>query len=103
LETVELTALKHIEDIQAVPNVRTTLDHELLDDAVESRALISVALLSSGQSAEVLSGLGNGLAVEADGDAAELLIAVGDVEVDLSHQLASKSQRTPDSSNIPCA
>jgi hypothetical protein len=39
---------------------------------------------------EVLSGLGDGLAVEADSDAAELLIAVGDIEVDLSHQLASR-------------
>jgi hypothetical protein len=32
---------------------------------------------------EVLSGLGDGLAVEADDDAAELLITVGNVEVDL--------------------
>jgi hypothetical protein len=32
---------------------------------------------------EVLRGLGNSLAVEADDDAAELLITVGDVEVDL--------------------
>jgi hypothetical protein len=37
---------------------------------------------------EVLSGLGDSLAVEADGDAAKLLIAVGNVEVDLLNQLA---------------
>ena len=30
----------------------TTLDHEVLDDTVESRALVAEALLASGQSAE---------------------------------------------------
>jgi hypothetical protein len=30
----------------------TTLDHEVLDDTVEGRALVSEALLASGQSAE---------------------------------------------------
>jgi hypothetical protein len=38
---------------------------------------------------EVLSGLRDSLAVETDGDAAKLLIAVGDVEVDLRNQLAT--------------
>jgi hypothetical protein len=61
----------------------TALDHEVLDDTVESRALITEALLASGKSTEVLSGLGDGLAVEANHNAAKLLIAVGDVEVDL--------------------
>jgi hypothetical protein len=37
---------------------------------------------------EVLSSLGDGLAVEADYDTAKLLIAVGDVEVDLEVLLA---------------
>jgi len=37
---------------------------------------------------EVLSGLGDGLAVKANHDAAELLITVGDVEVDLYSELA---------------
>jgi hypothetical protein len=60
-----------------------SLDHEVLDDTVESRALITEALLAGGKSTEVLSGLGDSLAVEADHNAAKLLIAVGDVEVDL--------------------
>jgi hypothetical protein len=34
-----------------------TLDHEVLDDTVESRALITKALLTGSQGAEVLSGL----------------------------------------------
>ena len=67
----------------------TTLDHELLDDTVECRALIAVALLAGGQSAEVLRGLGDGLAIEAHDDAAEGLIAVGDVEVDLVGDLGA--------------
>ena len=60
-----------------------SLDHEVLDDTVESRALITEALLAGSKSTEVLSGLGDGLAVETDHNAAKLLIAVGDVEVDL--------------------
>jgi hypothetical protein len=50
---------------------------------VESRTLVTEALLASSKGTEVLSGLGDGLAVKTNGDAAELLIAVGDVEVDL--------------------
>lgn len=61
----------------------SSLNHELLDDAVEGRALVAEALLAGSKGTEVLSGLGNGLAVETNRDAAELLIAVGDVEVDL--------------------
>jgi len=48
--TASIETEKHIEDTQAILNVRTTLDHELLDDTVESRALVSVALLARGQS-----------------------------------------------------
>jgi hypothetical protein len=35
----------------------TTLDHELLDNAVEVGALVAVALLASSKGTEVLSGL----------------------------------------------
>ena len=67
----------------------TTLDHELLDDTVEGRALVTEALLASGESAEVLSGLGDGLAIEADDDAAEGLVALLNVEVDLVGDLGA--------------
>ena len=60
-----------------------SLDHELLDNAVEGGAPVPEALLAGSKGAEILSSLGDGLAVETDGDAAELFIAVGDVEVDL--------------------
>ena len=81
------TSVCQISLVYRVTNVATrevtALDHEVLDDTVESRALITEALLAGSKSAEVLSGLGDGLAVETDHNAAKLLIAVGDVEVDL--------------------
>lgn len=61
----------------------TALDHELLDDTVEGRTFISESLLPGRESAEVLSGLGDGLAVKTHDDTANGLIAVRDVEVDL--------------------
>lgn len=60
----------------------TALDHELLDDTVEGRTLIAEALLASGEGAEVLSGLGDSLAVETNDDAAQRFIALLNVEVD---------------------
>jgi hypothetical protein len=60
----------------------SSLDHEVLDDSVECRALVSKILLSCGQSAEVLYCLGNRLSIETHHNAAEGFIAVGDVEVD---------------------
>ena len=50
------------------------------DDAVEARALVSEALLASAQSAEVLSGLRDVLAVESELDAAGGFTIDGDVE-----------------------
>lgn len=65
------------------------LDHKVLDDAVEARPLIAKALLARGERAEVLGRLGRGLAVEADDDAAEGLVALGDVEEDLVRDLGA--------------
>lgn len=67
----------------------TTLDHELLDNTVEGRALVAEALLAGSESAEVLGSLGDSLSVQTHGDAAEGLIAVGDVEVDLVGDLGA--------------
>ena len=65
------------------------LDHELLDDTVERRSLVAEALLSRGQSAEVLDRLGYGLAVETHDDATDRLIAVRDVKVHLVGDLGT--------------
>jgi hypothetical protein len=61
----------------------TTLNHEVLDDSVEDRALVAKALLAGGESSEVLDGLRDGLAVEANNNSAKGLITLSDVEVDL--------------------
>lgn len=62
----------------------TALDHEVLDDTVESRPLVTKVLLASCESTEVLSGLRSGLAVKTDRNAAKRFISVCDVEVHLS-------------------
>jgi hypothetical protein len=67
----------------------TTLDHELLDDAVEDGALVveglarlANALLAGAETAEVLSGLGNQVGVQLHGDAASGPASDGDVKED---------------------
>lgn len=67
----------------------TTLDHELLDNTVEGGTLITKALLASSKGSEVLSGLRDSLSIEAKDDAAELLIALLNVEVDLVGDLGA--------------
>lgn len=59
----------------------TALDHELLDDTVESRALVTEAVCTGSQSSEVLSGLGDSLAIETHDNAANGLIALSDIEI----------------------
>jgi hypothetical protein len=61
-----------------------SLDHEVLDNAVERGTFISKTFLAGGEGAEVLSGLGRSLAVEANYNAAHGLVAMCDVKVDLS-------------------
>lgn len=65
------------------------MDHEVLDDAVEGRSLVSEALLPSSEGTEVLSRLGNSLSIETKDNAAERFIAVLDVEVDLVGNLGA--------------
>jgi len=65
------------------------LDHELLDDAVESRALVGKrlasfanTLLAGTESTEVLSCLGDNVVVELKGDSSFSFLANVDVEED---------------------
>ena len=48
----------------------TTLNHELLDDSVESRSLITETLFPCAQSTEVFGGLGDCLPIETNNDSA---------------------------------
>jgi hypothetical protein len=87
------------------------LDHEVLDDTVESGALVSESLLASRQRAEVFGGLScvsvssstplfspysahlwNGLAIQAHHYPAHRLVIVSDVEVHLENILAYSFQ-----------
>jgi len=51
----------------------TTLEHELGDDTVESRALVAEALLAGAESAEVLGGLGDDIVVKVEVDPTRLV------------------------------
>jgi hypothetical protein len=55
----------------------TTLEHEVRDDSVEGRALVTEALLASAESAEVLGGLGDDVIVEVEVDATILCLDGG--------------------------
>lgn len=67
----------------------TSLDHEVLDDTVEGRTLITVALLTSSQSPEVLGGYRSCLSIETNDNTAHRLITVVDIEIDLVGDLWS--------------
>ena len=65
----------------------TTLDHELLDDPVESRPFITKALLPCAQSTEVLGGLRDCLPIETDDDSTQFFIPVRDIQIDLERSV----------------
>lgn len=86
---VELVAVNRLAAGAIASSKVTTLDHELLDDAVEDGALVvqrlsglSNALLACAEGAEVLGRLGNEVGVELHGDTADGLAAEGDIKVD---------------------
>lgn len=63
----------------------TALDHELFDDSVESRSLVTEAFVPCAQNTEVLSGLGDRPPVETNHNSAQFLISMGDIEIDLTN------------------
>mmetsp|Transcript_10028 Transcript_10028/g.11699 ORF Transcript_10028/g.11699 Transcript_10028/m.11699 type:complete len:212 (+) Transcript_10028:124-759(+) len=58
-----------------------TLDHEVLDHTMKSRAFIAKTLLSSSKRAEVFSGLWHSLAEQTKGDALRLTATDRDIEI----------------------
>jgi hypothetical protein len=86
---VKLLAIDTLASRSIAGSEITTLDHELLDDSVESAALVvkwlaglAYTLLTSAESTEVLSSLGDDVAKELEDNAAGWLAANGDVEED---------------------
>jgi hypothetical protein len=87
------------------------LDHEILDDAVECAALVSVALLASDQRTwvvsvdarqlvgkpEVLGRLGHGVSIQAHDDPTQSFVAMLNVEIDLPLSTAPPRRTT-----VPC-
>jgi len=67
----------------------TSLNHEVLDDTVEAGTLVSITLLSSSQSAEVLGGFWNSSSVEPDHNTTHLLISMFDIKVDFVGDLGA--------------
>ena len=67
----------------------TALDHELLDNTVESRTLVAESLLTSSQSAEVLSRLRDSLSVQTKDNSAQWLVTLFNVEIDLVSDLGT--------------
>lgn len=65
----------------------TSLQHEVGDDTVEARALVSESVLASAELTEVLSGLGDNLVVELEDDLSGVLAVDGDCELCLSSTL----------------
>jgi hypothetical protein len=86
---VKLVAVNRLASSAVASSEVTTLNHKLLDDAVEDGALVvqrlsrlADALLTSAESAEVLGCLGDEVGVKLHGDTTDGLAAKGDVEVD---------------------
>ena len=73
----------------------TTLDHEVRNDTVENRVQVAHLWVSgNGQLVEVLNSLWNNLTVQTHDNAANRLVAVGDVKVDLvgDNRVSSQNQ-----------
>lgn len=64
--------LSELERTHVATGEVTTLEHELGDDTVEGRALVTLTLLGVAKLSEVLGGLGNLVGVELEVDAANL-------------------------------
>jgi hypothetical protein len=85
----------------------TTLEHELGDDTMERRALVTEALLTGAESTEVLSGLGDLVIVEVEVDTARLgaaLVLPLHIEENLGTHCCGcgKESRSTESSLFEC-
>lgn len=70
----------------------TTLQHELGDNTVERRPLVTEAGSTGAQVTEVLGGLGHYIVVELEGDAAERLAILGKVKEYVGHDSSSRRE-----------
>ena len=66
-----------------MPGEVSTLEHELRNHTVESRTGVSVAILASGELAEVAGGLGDDIVVQLEDDAASVLVTDFDIKLSI--------------------
>ena len=69
-----------------------TLEHEIGNHAVETRASVAESVLASRELTEVASGLGNNIVVQLEHDAARGLVVDGDVELKTRRELVGKKR-----------
>lgn len=79
---LKLSAVDGLASSAVVVGEISTLGHELIDDAMESWSLVSESLLSSAESSEVLSSLGDDVVKELESDSSGRFIVDADVEED---------------------
>ena len=72
----------------------TTLEHELGDDTVEGRALVTETGSTSAELTEVLGSLGDYVIVELEGNASHRGAVLGDVEENVGHDSGSRVELT---------
>lgn len=70
----------------------TTLQHEVRDDTVERRSLVTETVCASAQLTEVLGSLGNDVIVELERDATQRAAVLGDVEENVGHDSSRRSE-----------
>lgn len=86
---IELGAINRLSTRTITSCKVTALNHELLDDSVESRPLVAQRLarftntfLAGAKSTKIVGCLGDNIVIQLEGNTAFLLVADGDVEVD---------------------
>lgn len=85
---VKLGAVNGLSSSAVALREVTTLDHEVLDDTVEGRVLVSKSLLTRAESSEVLGRLWC-RRIQSHDNPAQLFIALLDIEVDLVSDLGA--------------
>lgn len=84
---LELRSVDRLSSSPVTLREITTLNHEVLDNAVEVGAFVAVALIASSQYSEILRCLGNSLSVQSKHNPAQRLTPMLNVEVDLAGNL----------------
>ena len=92
--TSKLLAVDGLSTSAVVLGEVTPLKHEVGDDAVEGRTLVTISVLASGEFAEVLRGFGDDVVVKLEGDPPSRGIVDGDVELQNVRSISSRHRNS---------